>query len=128
MPNASESLRTFTTRSIVTGCGSCVYTYNSEDGCYQRKLIGCRDGCTCDPLICGLTSAIIQLIYPESVTTGVPVSWSCSSGSDEQGNAYVLFGLMTRLAAAVTFWKRVAAGLGIVSVLLVVGLVFALLR
>ena len=128
MANASESLRKFTTRRFINGCGSCGYTYNSQDGCYQRASSGCNSGCSCPPLICGLTSLILQLIYPESVSVAKPVSWACSSDEDEQGHAYVIFGLMIGLASALNFWRRVAIGLGIVSVLLLAGLVLALVR
>jgi hypothetical protein len=128
MSTASESLKTYTERYFLNGCGSCSYVYNSDDGCYQREAMNCTSGCTCPPLICGLTSALMQHMHPESVTRAASVLWSCSSSDGEQANAQLLFGVLTSLVSSVTFWRRVAIGLGIVSALLIVGLIFALLR
>jgi hypothetical protein len=85
----------------------------------------------CPPLICGLTSSILQVVYPDSVLNQRPVSLGCSSANSLEGddaNAQVVLGLLTKLAADRLFWKRVGIGLGIVCVLLVAGLGFALIR
>jgi hypothetical protein len=128
MANASESLKTFATRRFLVGCGSCTYIYSKEDGCYQRTSNGCTSDCTCPPLICGVTAQVMKLMHPGSVTSAEPVLWCCTPEEDEPAQAYVLFGLLLALAAALTFWRRVALVMGIVCLLLFGGMVFALLR
>ena len=129
MSNASESLKHYTDRYFLNGCGSCTYVFNSTDGCYHRERISCNSGCTCGPLICGVTAGLLKLMHPASVSNAVGVAWSCSPPSEEaDGDARVIFGLLTNLASALTFWRRVAIGLGIISALLMAGLVFAFLR
>src|SRR5437016_1280642 len=130
MSSSSTTLKKYTSRYLANGCGSCTYLFGG-DRCYHRQSINCRASCTCPPLICGLPSAFLQILYPESVTSLAPISWPCTAGAvagGDDANAKILYDMMVELAAATRFWKRVCIGLGIVCGLLLAGLVFALLR
>jgi hypothetical protein len=129
MANATDTPRkTASPKSTSPGCGSCSYTYNITDGCYHRQSYGCSANCSCSPIICGLGSQLIQALYPGSAKASVGVSLPCTSaGSDEEACANSLLGVIRGLKDAATFWQRVSIGLGLLSGLLVIGLVVAVI-
>jgi hypothetical protein len=126
MSTARQSVKTFTTKLSPNGCGGCTYLFNRIDGCYHRQTSACQSPCSCPPLICGLPSSILQILYPDSVQKLAPVGWPCISGTGLEGNdesALVLCDLFAQQTAATRFWKRVSMGTAIVSGLLLAGLV-----
>jgi hypothetical protein len=129
MANATDIPRkTASPMSTSPGCGRCSYTYNITDGCYHRQSYGCSANCSCSPIICGLGSQLIQALYPGSTKQSVGVSLPCTSaGSDEEACANSLLEVIRRRKDAVIFWQRVSIGLGLLSGLLVIGLVVAVI-
>jgi hypothetical protein len=128
MANATDTPRKTVSPMSTTGCGNCTYSYNNTDGCYHRQSYGCSANCSCAPIICGLGSQLIQCLYPSSKKASVGVALPCSpSGSDEEASANSLLEVIRGLNGATTFWKRVSIGLGLLSGLLVIGLVVAVL-
>ncbi len=129
MANATDIPRkTASPLSTSRGCGSCTYTYNITDGCYHRQSYGCSANCSCSPIICGLGSQLIQALYPGSAKSTGGVSLPCTSaGSDEEASANSLLEVIRRMKEGTTFWMRVSIGLGVLSGLLVIGLIVAVL-
>jgi hypothetical protein len=126
MSTAQETLKRSLTQQAVNGCGGCSYVFNRTDGCYHLQTSNCQTPCSCPPLICGLGSSILQIVYPESVAQLAPVGFPCISGTaldGDEGCALVLCDLFGEQATAARFWKRVSIGLGIASALLLAGLV-----
>jgi hypothetical protein len=127
MASTAEAPPKSAPRSSSGTCGSCSYLYSITDGCYHRQSYHCSAGCTCSPLICGLGSLLIQVLWPDSVTNALGVSLPCSSsGSDDEAAARSLIEVVRGLKTAETFWRRVSIGLAILSGLLAIGLVVAL--
>jgi hypothetical protein len=127
MTSAAEAPPKSAPQSSSGTCGKCSYLYHTSDGCYHRQSYGCSAGCNCSPLICGLGSLIIQLLWPTSLTSSVPVWLPCSSsGSDDEAVARSLLEVIRGLKTAAIFWRRISIGLGILSGLLAIGLVVAL--
>jgi hypothetical protein len=99
-----------------------------QNGCYQYTgSSNCSSGCGCQAEICGLTALIISAFYPKEAITQKPVPWPCGSTHVEEDCARHINGLVRNLVSAVEFWQRLCIGLGVVSLLLLAGLIYALL-
>jgi F0F1-type ATP synthase membrane subunit c/vacuolar-type H+-ATPase subunit K len=112
----------------IGGCGSCTYNYSQQDGCYYRQGTGgCTGACSCSPVICGLGALLIKLLQPDTVTAGASFSLACLvAANDDDWLSKALHEHVAGDSSPAVFWKRVSIGLGVLSALLVFGLVVAI--